>query len=357
MKHNFMKRILLPTLLLLSIAGFAQPKFKPFPDSIRVEFPEAAALVVFELKEFSKSEAVVLTFPGMLQALLDNVRKAEPSTLGTESMSIEVRTGPEGTKEVGLGMKPYGERQEITIKPTAEKRTTMTLIKDRGIVEMLPPGWEITFHAREYRIYVYGSTLVALDSVSRQNFDIVANTIRTEAAIKNRRSSRSNTEARLVVRGQKVESSSINHVFPGDLIGLGIQAGVGVLQNIIYPELSAKLVLTFRDRMRRPNFRPSLVINQLYFTEQTTEGFVLQPNTFLSGVFEVNFNKKSGNASWSGLGIGYLLQGRGNYFQGNTMKFFITHTVPGSRFSMVPEFYLTDNFKKFTFGMTLKYSF
>lgn len=353
MNHTFMKRFLLPTILLLSVAALGQPKFKPFPDSIRVELPEAGAVVVFELKEFSKSDAVVSTFPGMLQTILENVRKAETGT--TEPMHIEVRKGPEGTKEVGLGVKPYGERQEVTIKPAAEKRTTMTLIKDRGIVEMLPPGWEITFNAREYCIWIYGSTLAALDSVSRQNFDVVVNTIRADAGMKY--VGRKSTEARLVIRGHKVETSSINYVHPGDMIGLGVLAGVGVLQNIVYPELSAKLVLTFRDRMRRPNFRPSLVLNQLYFTEQTAEGFVLQPNTFLSGAFEVNFNKKSGNASWSGLGIGYLLQGNGNYFQGNTGKFFITHTIPGSRFSMVPEFYLTDNFKKFTFGMTLKYAF
>jgi hypothetical protein len=356
MKQQFMKRILLPTLLLLSVVGFAQPKFKSFPDSIRVELPEAGALVVFELKEFSKSDSVILTFPRMLQTILENVRKAEPGIMGTEPMNIEVRTGPEGTKEVGLGVKPFGERQEITIRPAAEKRTTMTLLKDRGVVELLPPGWEITFHSREYRVWIYGSTLAALDSVARQNFEVVTNTVQNDPGRKGR-SKRSSIESRMIIRGHQLESSSIKYVFPGDLIGLGIQGGIGVVQNIVYPELSAKLALTFRDRSRRPKTRSSLILNQMYFTEQTAEGFTLQPNTFLSGAFEVNFNKKSGNASWSGLGIGYLLKGEGNYFQGNTWKFFITHTIPGSRFSMVPEFYLTDNFKKFTFGMTLKYAF
>ena len=100
-----------------------------------------------------------------------------------------------------------------------------------------------------------------------------------------------------------------------------------------------------------------MVTNHLFFTEKSAGEFTTHTNTFLNGTFELNFNRKTSQASWSGLGLGFLIGKNGDYFTGNTGKFFITHTIPNSRFSMVPEFYLTDDFKKFTFGMTLKYAF
>jgi hypothetical protein len=51
-----------------------------------------------------------------------------------------------------------------------------------------------------------------------------------------------------------------------------------------------------------------------------------------------------------------LVRKNGDYFVGKTAKLFITHEM-GNRINIVPEFYLTNDFKKFTFGMTLKYSF
>ena len=95
----------------------------------------------------------------------------------------------------------------------------------------------------------------------------------------------------------------------------------------------------------------------MFLTEKAVEGYNVNTNAFLSGTFEKNFNRKSSQANWSGLGFGFLVNRSGDYFKGNTAKFFITHNFAGSRISVVPEFYLTDDFRKFLFGVTMRFSF
>jgi len=353
-----MKIRILPTLVLsfLALSVLAQPKFKLYPDSIRVEMPEQNGLVVFEFKEFTKSEAFVRNFGTTLRETLEIVRKSSSSDLTTsEPLRVEVRTGPEGTKEVGLGVQPYGEKSHVLIRPVEPKQTVVTLLKDKGIVEMLPPGWEVILLAKTYRVTVYAADFTSLEQLTTVDFNQVADAIAKDEGMKTL--GRKNIESQLILRNKQVEGKSIQYVFPGDQISLSLIGGVGVVQSTIYPEISARLGLTFRDRMRRPNFRTGLMASRMFMAKQTAEGFNLYSNSFLSATIEKNFERNSGTASWSGLGIGFLVRQEGNYFQGNTAKFFITHSLPGSRFSMVPEFYLTDNFKKFNFGMTLRYSF
>jgi hypothetical protein len=341
---------------LLAFPSVAQPKFKLYPDSIRVEMPEQNGLVVFEFKEFTESETYLRNFSATLTEVLGYVKQSLPGDLSaSKPQRIEVHAAPEGMKEVGLGVKPYGEKKQFTIRPIEPGETTMTILKDKGIVELLPPGWEVLLVAKEYRVKVYAADFASLEKIAAQDFGIVADALKKDTGMKTL--GKKSIEAQMTVRKSVIDQQAIQYVYPGDNIGLTMEGGVGLVQGVFYPELSLKLFLSFRDRMRRPNFRTSLVGNYMYFVEQTSEGFQTFGNSFLSGTFEVNFDRKSGKASWSGLGIGFLVNRNGNYFKGGTGKFFITHTIPGSRFSMVPEFYLTDDFKKFTFGMTLKYSF
>ena len=343
-------------LLMLTVPAFGQPKFNLYPDSIRVEFPELNAMVVFEMRSYTQSESYVRNFSKTLRDVLDNVKKGTAINLAEAApMRIEVQTMPEGSKEIGLGTKPFGEKQLVTIRRNEAPQTTMTIIKDRGIVELLPPGWEVYLTSKEYKVKIYAATFASLDQVPTQDFGPVADAINRDPGMKV--IGRKSIETQFVISKEKTEQSPIKYVHPGDQVSLSINAGIGLIRDAIYPELSFKVGFSFKDRFRRSNFRTSLVYNNLFFSQQSTEGYVVNLNSFLSGTFEVNFNRKTSQSSWSGLGVGFLVRKSGDYFKGNTAKFFITHTIPNSRFSMVPEFYLTDDFKKFIFGMTLKYSF
>ncbi len=343
-------------LLGLTLQALAQPKFKLYPDSIRVELPDLNAMVVFEMRNYPASADFIRNFSKTLGDALDNVKKSTAKPLTeSEPLHIEIHSMPEGSKEVGIGTKSYGEKQLVTIRPMTPQQTTMTILKDKGIVELLPPGWEMYLVSKEYRVKIYASTFAFLDSIPSQNFGVVADAISNDVGM--RYLGRKSIESQLIIRNNQIDQRAVNYVHPGDQIFLSIHGGVGLVQSTLYPELSLKLGLTFRDRFRRANFRTSIIYDNLFFAQQTTDGFNTNINSFLSGSFEKNFNRKTAQASWSGLGVGFLVRNSGNYFTGNTAKFFVTHSIPNTRFSMIPEFYLTDDFKKFTFGMTLKYSF
>lgn len=351
-----MKRIILLAFLIPAcFAGsvFAQPVFKSYPDSIRVELPDLGAIVVFEMRNYPQANEVIRGFPQALAETLDMVKKSSTSSLTPQHIEIQIM--PEGMKEIGISMKPYGEKRLVTIQPIAQPQTKMTMLKDRGIVELLPPGWELYLLAKEYRVKVYAADFASMEAITTQNFTLVVDAINSDKGMPTLW--RKSIDAQAVIRGNKLERSAVQYIFPGDNISLNLNAGVGLYQNIIYPELSLKLGLSFKDRFRRPNYRIALTYNNLFFAERTSGEFATYINSFLSFSYEKNFNRKTAQAQWSGIGIGFLTRRSNDYFKGNTAKLFITHSIPNSRFSMVPEFYLTDDFKKFTFGMTLKYSF
>lgn len=339
----------------ISTAAISQPVFKQYPDSIRVEFPDLQAIVVFELRDYPHADTLVRYFPRALNGVLDNIRRSTNDPEKSQPMKVEVSTTPEGMKEVGLSSKPFGEKQLITITPITTPKTSLTILKDKGIVELLPPGWEVYMRSKEYQIKVYASTFQKLDSISTQDFSKIADGITQDAGMKT--IGRKNIEAHMVVRDNQPQQKTVNYVFPGDHIYMGFQGGIGIVNGTLYPELSLRVGLSFKDRYRRHNFRTFVTASRLFFVQSETSGFKAVDNSFLSFSIEKNFNRKSAQPSWSGIGVGFLIRKDSPYFQGNTAKLFITHSIPNSRFTLAPEFYLTDDFKKFTFGMTLRYAF
>lgn len=228
--------IFLTTFLLLglTVQSLAQPKFKLYPDSIRVELPDLNAMVVFEMRNYPESADFVRHFSMTLREALTSVKKSTVKSLAqSEPLHIEIHSMPEGTKEIGIGTKPYGEKQLVTIRPMTPPQTTMTILKDKGIVELLPPGWEMYLVSKEYRIKVYASTFVFLDSIPSQDFGIVADAIRADLGVKTL--GRKSIESQLIIRNHQIDQRVVNYVHPGDMIGLSIQGGVGLVQNIVYP--------------------------------------------------------------------------------------------------------------------------
>lgn len=343
-------------LVIMSTVADAQHKFNLYPDSIRVELPDLNALVVFEMRNYPEANEVIRNFPQTLTESLEYVKKSSPVPLtASDPLYIEIQSMPEGTKQVKLSTKPFGEKKVITIRPMEPRQTTMTVVKEKGIVEMLPPGWELHMISKAYRIKVYAIDFASLEAIATQDFSAMVDKINSdkEMAVLGRRT----VESQVIIRENKIDQSAVKYVFPGDNISMGFQGGVGLYQNIIYPELTARVALTFKDRFRRNNFRVALTYSNLFFSERTTGGFDLYNNSFVSGTIEKNFNRKTDQTQWSGIGIGFLTRSSNDYFRGNTAKLFIPHSILNSHFIMVPEFYLTDDFKKFNFGMTLKYSF
>lgn len=349
MKYLFTILLLLVVLLQTKI-GQAQQKINYYPDSIRIELPEQHTLIVFEMRRYAENPAFIKNFPAQFDALMAYVKESTSdnfSETGPNKIVIEI------TPEGHYSTKPFVESTHFTIENTIANQTKI-LVKDHQIVELLPPGWEVYITAKEYKIKVYSETYQDLLSLSDLDLTAVGSKLEADAGMKN--IGRKSIHAQMVLNQKTIEKSTINYVHPLDNIFINANAGVGLFQDKLYPELSFHLGLTFKDHFKRENIRTAVHYTNLFFAEKTEPGYTSYINSFLSLSFERNFNPNDDHAHWFGLGAGLLVRNKGDYFKGNTAKFFISHEL-GGRLNVVPEFYLTDDFKKFSFGMALKYSF
>jgi hypothetical protein len=339
--------------------AFAQQKINYYPDSIRIELPEQHTLVVFGMRSIKKDHAFIKNFPALFQELLNYVQKSTQTNFSeTGPYTIDIKILPEGVEGtfewVQEGVtKPIGEKTSITINKSTQPQTHV-LVKEKQIVELLPPGWEVSITSNTYKVNIYSETYQGLVSLGHEDFSQTSSALVDDPGMKV--IGRKSMYARFSVNENKIQKNSIKYIHPGDNIFLTAIAGVGLLHDKLYPELSFKLGLTFKDHFFRQNIRTSVIYNNLFFAEKTAEKYNTFVNSFLSLSFERNFNPKNDHPHWSGIGAGLLVRKNGDYFVGKTAKFFITHEI-GNRVNIVPEFYLTNDFKKFTFGMTLKYSF
>ena len=331
-----------------------------YPDSIRIELPDQKTVLVIEMREFKKNTSYLQKFPAFLKEVLDHVQKSSPPDFAASGPHhINVHLVPEGEKEIlsagGMNSyKPIGEKMMISIRPIEQLETQVT-IKEKQIVELLPPGWELSILSKDTRVNIYSENFQSMLDVSNLDFTDASDKLTKEANVAS--IGKNSIRSRMVFRENKIDQSSFSRKYPGDNIGLGATAGVGLFRDKLYPQLTLNLSLTFKDHFGRQNIRTSLVYDNLIFAEKITEGYQTNVNSFLSLSFEKNFNTKSKGAMWEGIGAGFLVRKNGDYFSGNTAKFFIIHEMENRRISILPEFYLTDDFKKFAFGMTLKYTF
>ena len=356
MRYSFL--LLSVALLCLAGSAEAQQRINYYPDSIRIELPDHQTLVVFEMKQFKKDLDFIRNFPVMFKELLEYVQKSTPANFSsTGPYRIDIQILPEGYKEIMSNStehsyKPVGEKTLIKISHV-DKSVTQVTVKEKQLAELLPPGWEVFINSKDFKIKIYSESFEGINGIGTEDFTQASSTLSSDPGIKIM--GKKSVQARMVVQQGKVSQNYIHYIYPGDNIFLNMNAGIGLFGDKLYPELSFALGLTFKDRFFRQNIRPSIVYNNLFFAEKTTEGFNVNTNSFLSLTLEKNFNRGVGGPHWSGLGAGLLVRKSGDYFTGNTAKFFITHNM--GRVNLVPEFYLTDDFKKFAFGMTLKYNF
>jgi hypothetical protein len=313
-----------------------------FPDSVRIEFPDHQAVIVLQVKSFNETISTITNLPVTLKYLSDQLKQSVvPNGNTTTSYRADVVYKP-------------GDIKEIIIQERQQARTQLLVQKEK-IVQLLPPGWEVFIQSKEMKGYVYVQNLQALERLSTQDFSAVLTKLTDfKTIITNRRP----IKARFIIRQGLLEYDDIKFEEPYDQISLSASGGIGVLQNKVYPELTATLGLTFADHFNRKNHRFELAYSSMYFAEKNLEGgYNNTISSFLTLSYSKNFEGQNKRAAWVGIGGGLLVHETANYFNGKTAKFFLISDLGTNKLEIIPEFYLTDDFKKFQFGLKLHYRF
>ncbi|HEY9047028.1 MAG TPA: hypothetical protein VIN08_14085 [Ohtaekwangia sp.] len=310
-----------------------------FPDSIRVEFPDQEAIVVFELKQFSAQSSFIDNFPATLQELEDYLNKSISGEIKS-SLTISAHYKADNQKE-------------ITIREKAAE--TKLLIQEKQITQLLPPGIEIYLQTDIAKVYIYVPDLNKLRELSQQSYAQVVSHVKDEA--KAYYIGRKSFKARFIVQHNAISYSNIQHTEPNDMIYASASAAVGVFRDKVYPELTGAIGLSFSDRFNRRKHKVEFTYSTMYLPERKAEGgYSNNLSTFAGISYRRNFSN-SGRPMWSGFGAALLVHDKGDFFQGKTARFSILQDLGSTRLSIIPEFYLTDDFKKFQFGLKLHYAF
>ena len=125
--------------------------------------------------------------------------------------------------------------------------------------------------------------------------------------------------------------------------------GISLIRNEFTPDFFINLGLNHMDR-----YEVNVNTASFFFFERGTDkNYKVYRNTFLNAEFLLNFsilNKKDKN--FNGLGVGYLIETKGQYFRNTTMMFYYKRRH--GLFSVMPGIICTDDFKEVFPAITLR---
>lgn len=327
---------------LIPVMSLAQPK--QYPDSIRVEMPEQESFIVFELRRYVDDKKIITDFPARLSRLVEHLEKSIPSSQQQLPQTVEV------TYESDTNHK---NEFSIRIVPKNQPETQIT-VAGNAIVQLIPPGWDITFREKQAVIHLYAPDIERLRQLSIVNLEPVVTHLDTDPKIFHHK--RMGTISRVILSNGAITPAMSNHRNPGDMLGLHAGAGVGLLQEKWYPEFNFSTALYFSNRFKPYHQRFMFNYDLKLFSGVNEDGdHYLAPATFLSFSYGMNFAKEK--PRWTALGIGYLVHNKTDLFQGKTLRIFLETDIGSQKLNIVPELFLTDDFKKPMFGVKLNYRF
>ncbi|MBX2965231.1 MAG: hypothetical protein KF845_03730 [Cyclobacteriaceae bacterium] len=319
----------------------AQPK--QLPDSIRLEFPEYQSLITFELRKYTENKTIIKDFPAQLAGLLSHIKSSitEPDMHKPQHIEVIFNNDDDAEKYI------------ISLHEIIPAHTKVTV--DRNVItELLPPGWELTIKMKEAEIHVYAPTVERLEELTRLNLEHVVAHLDNHP--ETHRQKRFGIISRIVVKEGSVLTDKTTHRLPYDMLGLHAGAGVGVLQDKIYPEFNFTTSFYFANRYRKNFQRISAHYELKLFSGRSPEGeYQSRPASFLSVSYALNFRKD--RPRWTGIGAGFMVNNKSDLFTGKTMKLFLESDIGSSKLNIIPELYLTDDYKTTVFGIKLNYKF
>lgn len=341
-----MKLISSITLILcvFSISLWAQPK--SLPDSIRVEMPKHHAIVTFELRQYVENKNVIQAFPNQLGNLLNHLNKSLTASNKQQTHRIEVIFQEEEGKS-------ESDKFIINIHEMHETETKVT-VNGNEILELLPPGWELSIKMKIAEITVYAPDMEQLAALAQLNLEPVIAYLDTNPEVQ--RQKRFGIISRVIFNEGKVQTAQTSHRESADMLGLHAGAGVGLVRDRFYPEFNFTTSFYLANRHKENHQRISAHYELKLFTGRSPEGeYRSQPASFLSVSYALNF--RADRPRWTGLGVGFLVNNRSDLFTGKTMKLFLESDIGSPKLNIIPELYLTNDFKQALFGLKLNYKF
>lgn len=323
-----------------SVLPKAMKGVNDFPDSIRIELPDQKAIILFELKNIKYNTDAMVEFNDKMQ----KIREYVISSVADVSTPHQVMIVEKANEEL-----------DIVIIRLDEQKTTLK-VKGNEIQELLPSGWELTWLSSHGKTHLYIHSFNDMEAIAK--LDIKALTDKLKQEVQQPFVGRKRMIARSIVKRNETIFQDIKFQMPEDFLGIHAGVGFGFLQNKFYPELNVSLAVYRGNHFNTMHKKIGLDLQVIFFSTKNGDGTITtNKNTFLSFAYGWNFALANQRQRWATLGAGLLVNNRGDYFTGKTAKFFFKTDIGSSKLNIVPELYLTNDFKKTLFGVKLNYIF
>jgi hypothetical protein len=329
--------------LIVPLLTFGQAK--QYPDSIRVEMPDQGAIAIFELRVYEKDKEVIRTFPTRLTNILNHIKRSIPENQLRASHSVTVKLTKDHHDK---------DQSQITIARKKDE-VTKVRIEENMVVELLPPGWEVSIVAERSIVHLYAPEFGELEAISRLNFEPVISHLGTQELFA--KPARMGVFARVVMQNEKITPAGTPSTRSRpDMLGLHAGAGAGLAGDRFYPEFNFITALYLANRFTRNRQRIAAGYELKVFSGRTEENaFSVMPASFVTLSYGINF--RSDRPRWTALGFGYMVHNRSDIFSGKTLKMYLESDIGSDKLNIVPELFLTDDFKKSVLGIKLNYKF
>lgn len=332
-------------MIAILLPAFTFGQTRQYPDSIRVELPDPGAIAIFELRVYAKDKEIVRTFPARLATIVNHIKKSIPESQLRDSHIVDV--APDKTDD-------EKKRSHITITKKKADVTRLRVEEDT-VLELLPSGWEITIRTERSMVHLYVPEFAELEAISKMNFEPVVTYLATEETFVN--PARMGVFTRVVMQNERITpASSPGHRLPADMLGLHPGAGVGLAGDRFYPEFNVITAIYLANRFSNNRQRIAAGYELKLFSGRTEENaFSVKPTSFVILSYGINF--RGDRPRWTALGFGYMVHNKSDIFTRKTLKIFLESDIGSEKLNIVPELYLTDDFKKSVFGIKLNYKF
>lgn len=138
--------------------------------------------------------------------------------------------------------------------------------------------------------------------------------------------------------------------------------GVGLVRNQITPVMDFNVMLRWKTSKHDFKIGPGISVN--YFFEKDSNGYHVFPNTFgkieffmkrenSAKILSDSTKNNSNSNRWFSIGVSYLLDASGDYFNGTTVKLFWTYDL--GKVNLSPELIITDDWKTFFPGIKITF--
>jgi hypothetical protein len=117
--------------------------------------------------------------------------------------------------------------------------------------------------------------------------------------------------------------------------------GLGLFRNELAPQFFINIGINHKER-----YEVNLNTNSIFFFERGDDkNYHIYRNTFLNGEFLLNFSPFNRTVkNWNGIGIGYLIESKGQYFRETTMMVYYKRRL--RYFALMPGVIIADDFKE-----------